>query len=131
MIRIAKGWLRETSLNFNPEMLSFLAHRITGLGVVLFLFGHMFSLGTRMLGPDAFNKTMRAYDSPLFHFFEWILFLACVFHGLNGLRIIAVDMLSLTRKQRELTFWVVAVTAVLAAGAMLFFFPTVRDAVTF
>ncbi len=130
MIAAMNTWIRETQLNFRFEMISFLAHRVTGLGLVLYVVIHIFSLGTRMISPEAFNNTMKSYDTTLFHFAEWGLFMACVFHAVNGLRIIFVDFFPLTRQQKEMTFWVFGLTAVLGAFSALFFFESVRNAVS-
>lgn len=130
MITAMQIWLRETKLNFRFEMFSFLAHRVTGLGLILYMVIHLFSLGTRVISAEAFNNTMKSYDTTLFHIGEWFLFMACVFHCVNGIRIMLVDFFPLTRKQKEMTFWVFGLTAILGGFSMLFFFETVRNAVS-
>jgi succinate dehydrogenase/fumarate reductase cytochrome b subunit len=70
---------------------------------------------------------MLLYDQWYFHIGEWLLFITCVFHCFNGLRIIAVDFFDLTRAQKALLFWSVGITAVLAGFAALFFFPALRQ----
>ena len=126
MIKIIQGWVRETRLNFNIEMLSFVLHRLTGLGLVFFIFAHLFSLSGAMLGQEVYDKTMQVYDNPFFHFGEWCLFIMCAFHAFNGIRIMLVDFFPVTAKQRILLFWTFAITGVGAGFSALFFFDTLR-----
>jgi len=128
-VNIIAGWIRETRLNFRYEMLSFLLHRISGLGVVVFVLVHLYSLAQRLASPDKFNSTMLLYDNQLFHIGEWALFIGCCFHAFNGFRIMLVDFFPLTRNQREYIFWVVGLCAVFAAFGALFFFPELRTAI--
>ncbi|GAB4153185.1 MAG: hypothetical protein Kow00107_03580 [Planctomycetota bacterium] len=127
MVKLVSSWIRETMLNLQFEMMAFLLHRLTGLGIVFYIFAHLFSLGQRLISEAKYNETMKLYDNPLFHVGEWLLFIMCVFHAVNGLRIIAVDFFPLTRSQRILIFWVVAICAILAGFSMLFFFPAIRQ----
>jgi len=79
------GWIYGGK--YNIERYLYTLHRITGLGLVLYMFLHFFVTALRI------NKTkwewiMGIFDSPFFHFMEWVVFAAAIFHGLNGLRLI-------------------------------------------
>lgn len=70
---------------------SWAAHRITGVGVVAFLFGHIVDTFAAGFGPDLYNETISLYKQWWFVPFEVLLVGAVLFHALNGLRIILFD----------------------------------------
>ena len=67
------------------------AHRITGVGVVAFLFGHIVDTFAVGFGPELYNETISLYQQWWFKPFEVLLIGATIFHALNGLRIILFD----------------------------------------
>lgn len=70
---------------------SWAAHRITGILVLAFLFGHIvdtFGLG---FGPELYDETIGLYQLWWFKPFEVALIAATLFHALNGVRIILFD----------------------------------------
>ncbi|MBM4371881.1 MAG: succinate dehydrogenase, cytochrome b556 subunit, partial [Deltaproteobacteria bacterium] len=100
------NYLREARLNWHAGMVSFLAQRITGVALVLYLVLHLLSLSTSLMGSSSFDRTMTGYAKGIvFHAMEWLLLVAVLFHMLNGLRIIAADWLGITHLQRGM-FWV-------------------------
>jgi succinate dehydrogenase / fumarate reductase cytochrome b subunit len=114
-------YVGETFKNWHGGMLSFVAQRITGLVLVLYLFLHLWSLSSILAGGGSFKDAMMAYETPLFRVGEWLLLVAVLFHMLNGLRIIVADWFGLTRLQRGM-FWVAAVATVAICGASIPFF---------
>ena len=99
------NYVKEWFLNSRPGMASFLIQRLTGVALVAYLLLHLYSIGTvRLGGAKAFNSTMGAYDTPLFHLLEWLLLIAVLFHLVNGLRLVATDLLAITRAHRPM-FW--------------------------
>jgi succinate dehydrogenase / fumarate reductase cytochrome b subunit len=90
-------------------MWSWVAHRVSGVLIFLFLFAHVLDTALVRVSPEAYNSVMEAYQNPIIGLFETGLVAAVIFHALNGLRIIAVDFWSRgPRLQRQL-FWAVAV----------------------
>ena len=67
------------------------AHRITGVVVVAFLFGHIVDTFAVGFGPELYNETISLYQQWWFKPFEVLLIGATLFHALNGLRIIIFD----------------------------------------
>ena len=110
-------------------MWAWLLHRVTGLGVVLFLFVHVVDTALIGLGPAVYNEVMSIYRVPFFRIMEVLLAGAVLFHGLNGLRIVAVDFWEgATKVQRELFYGVVVLFFALMIPAAYFmlrpvFFP--------
>lgn len=86
-------------------MWSWVAHRISGVLIFLFLFAHVLDTALVRVSPDAYNSVMEAYKHPIVGLGEAGLVAAVIFHALNGLRIIAVDFWAKgPRFQRQL-FW--------------------------
>jgi succinate dehydrogenase / fumarate reductase cytochrome b subunit len=84
---------------------SWAAHRITGVGVVAFLFGHIIDTFAAGFGPAAYNDTIRLYKLWWFKPFEVMLIGAVIFHAFNGLRIILFDFWpNLALKQKAFAY---------------------------
>ena len=69
-------------------MLSWLLHKLTGFSIVGFLIFHIWGMAQMSQGPDAFNRVIETYKTPLFRVGEILLLGAIAFHGLNGMRLI-------------------------------------------
>lgn len=84
---------------------SWLAHRITGVGILLFLFAHIVDTALVAWGPETYNKVISLYHHPIVQIMELGLVGAVIYHGLNGIRIMIMDFWpkSLLR-HRELTW---------------------------
>ena len=77
-------------------------HRIAGVGVLAFLFGHIVDTFAVGFGPELYDETISLYKQWWFKPFEVLLVAAVLFHALNGLRIILFDFwpgLALRQKQ--------------------------------
>jgi succinate dehydrogenase / fumarate reductase, cytochrome b subunit len=70
---------------------SWFLHRVTGVGVLLFLFAHILDTMLVGWGPDVYNKVISVYAHPVFRTMEVGLFAAVLYHALNGLRIVLID----------------------------------------
>jgi succinate dehydrogenase / fumarate reductase cytochrome b subunit len=70
---------------------SWAAHRITGLGVAAFLFGHIVDTFAVGFGPELYNETISLYKQWWFKPLEVLLVGATLYHALNGVRIILFD----------------------------------------
>lgn len=70
---------------------SWVLHRLTGIGVVLFLALHVIDTSWAVFYPDLYTKAIAAYQSPLFTIGEFGLVFAVVYHAFNGLRISIFD----------------------------------------
>ena len=88
-------------------MWSWVAHRISGLLLFLFLFAHVLDTALVRVSPDAYNEVMEAYKNPIVGIGEAGLVAAVIFHALNGLRIIAVDFWAKGPKYQRVMLWVV------------------------
>jgi len=110
-----------------PGMISWAFHRITGLGVLLFLLLHIVDIFLVNYGPDTFNELLFLYRHPVFRIGEIILVAGLYYHAANGVRIILIDFWPAAyRYERQLFYGVIAVflagflpTAILMIRAIL------------
>jgi len=98
---------------------SWAAHRITGVLVVAFLFGHIVDTFGVGFGPELYDETIALYKQWWFKPFEVALIAATLFHALNGMRIILFDFwpgLALRQKQFALVEFVLFAAGFLPAA---------------
>jgi succinate dehydrogenase / fumarate reductase cytochrome b subunit len=69
------------------------------------------------VSPEAYNVVIESYKTPIIGISELGLVGAILFHGLNGLRVIAVDFWSKGTKYQNLMFWAVMVITVVSVAA--------------
>jgi succinate dehydrogenase / fumarate reductase cytochrome b subunit len=106
-IAIVKAFYRGITYRGREGHWAWMMHRVAGLGVLLFLFLHVFDIFLIGFGPDLFNKFLFVYHSPPFRVLILFLIYGLLYHALNGLRVIVIDFWpSMTRYERPL-FWVV------------------------
>ena len=95
-------------------MWSWVAHRVTGVLIFFFLFAHVLDTALVRVSPDAYDRIMDTYKTPLVALFEVGLVAAVLYHSLNGLRVMAIDFWEKgTRYQKQMTFAVVGITALI------------------
>lgn len=106
---------------------AFYAHRLSGIGVFLFICLHIIDVSLYAVSPSLYDEVHLLYGSAPMRVFEVGLLLALLFHALNGLRVIAIDVWDLgVRQAARLLAVVVALTAVLtAAGGVVILAPLV------
>jgi succinate dehydrogenase / fumarate reductase cytochrome b subunit len=93
--------------------LAWIGHRLSGIGVVLYLFVHIVETSMVTLGPGVYNATLSLFHNLPVRLGEILLMAALVYHSLNGLRVIALDFWPrLTLLYRELTYGVIAATII-------------------
>ena len=82
-------------------MLSFLLHRITAVGIILFVGLHVLASFSMQQGLGDWGTTINIiYESWIFQIF---VFFCVIFHSLNGLRITILDFWpKLLKFQREI-----------------------------
>jgi succinate dehydrogenase / fumarate reductase cytochrome b subunit len=68
-------------------------HRVTGLGVLLFLAIHIVDTSFVFFAPQLYDDVLNVYRSTLFGIGEIGLIFCLLFHGVNGLRIAYLDLI--------------------------------------
>lgn len=71
---------------------TFLLHRFTGLGTLLFLIIHILDTSTVYFAPELYAEAIEIYRSTPFMLGEIGLIFSVIYHGVNGFRIIYADM---------------------------------------
>ena len=95
------------------SQLAWLGHRLSGLGVLVYLFMHVVENVTLTFGPAVYNTTQTYFHNLPVRLGEIVLMAALVYHSLNGLRVITMDFWpSTTRWYRPLTYGVIIGTVV-------------------
>jgi len=98
-------------------MWSWVAHRVTGMLIFVFLLVHVLDTSLVRVSPEAYNAVIGAYKNPIMGLAEAGLVAAIIFHAFNGIRVILVDFWSKGPRYQRLMIWlVVGLTALLMAG---------------
>ena len=112
-------------------MWSWLLHRITGLGLLLFLFIHIVDISLLGFGPAVYNDGITIFDHVVVRFLSLALVGAVFYHAFNGIRIMLVDFWSKgTRYQQRMFVAVLVLTIIVFIPSAYFvlrpvFVPTV------
>ena len=70
---------------------SWVAHRVTGVAIILFLFAHVVDTAVVGWGPHAYDRVVAVYENPVVRLLELGLVAAVVYHALNGVKIMLID----------------------------------------
>ena len=100
----------------SPGQWSWLAHRITGLAVTLFLFAHVVDTAVVGWGPDAYNRVTEVYHNWVVRVLELGLVAAVLYHAINGLKIMVFDFWPSTARYMKP---ISAASTVLFLGSMV------------
>jgi succinate dehydrogenase / fumarate reductase cytochrome b subunit len=72
--------------------IAWMLHRVTGLGVFLFLALHIVDIFLMSFGPDIFETLLFIYHKFVFKLtIVFGLYLGLLYHGLNGIRVVTID----------------------------------------
>ena len=94
---------------------AFAINRLTGIGLVVYLFLHLMVLSTLLQGEQGWDKFLEIARSPLFLTLDIVLLFGILFHGLNGIRVALVGMGIGARNHRRLFWGLMIIGAVLLA----------------
>ena len=97
-------------------MWAWLLFRVAGVVLVLYLFAHIGVISTaRLSGRSTLNSAFTLFDHPLFVLLDLLLVWAVLFHALNGVRILLMDM-GFGIRSHKAVFWVCMLIAVATLG---------------
>ena len=99
-------------------MWAWILFRISGLILAIYLFVHIWVISQgRVGGAGRLNRMFDFFDQPFLVFLDFMLIAAVLYHALNGVRIVLMD-LGIGIRQHKAVFW--ACMAVVAAVLWVF-----------
>ncbi len=102
-----------------PLYLAFLLHRLSGLGLALFLPLHFYVLGEALAGEAAFDRALAWTEGPLVKLAEFGLVFLLAVHFFGGLRLLALESLRWRDAQKNYAALAAAGAFLLACGFLL------------
>ena len=103
-------------------MVAYSLNRITGLGLVVYLYLHLFVLSLLTGGPSAWEPFIKLARSPLFLGLDVFLLAGILIHGLNGVRVALTGFGVGVRAQKTAfaAFMFVAAVALILSALKIF-----------
>ncbi len=97
--------------------ISFILHRLTGLGTLLFLSLHILDTATVYFFPSLYEHAIGLYRTTPLMIGEIILVFCVIYHGVNGLRIAYLDLFTPElwniKTQRKSAVWTLVLAIML------------------
>jgi len=97
----------------------YVAHRLCGVALTVYLYVHLITLGSVLQGPDGFDRAMSLMDTATVKLLELFLIWVAAFHALNGLRL-SVVAVAPSASQKRLAYMVVAVSLLVVLASWPF-----------
>jgi succinate dehydrogenase / fumarate reductase cytochrome b subunit len=104
--------------------ISFFLRRLTGVALVLYLFAHMWVIGSALGGPESFDARLATVQTPFFKLAEVALLAAVFYHAFDGLRLLLVSWFKVTDYRKSLFYAAFGLAAImtLAGGVPILVF---------
>ncbi|MEW6547598.1 MAG: succinate dehydrogenase, cytochrome b556 subunit [Bacillota bacterium] len=105
-----------------PGMVAFVIHRVTGVGLLLYLLAHFVVLSLLAAGPEAWDRFVAVAKTPPMLALDVLLVAALLVHGLNGIRLSALGLGFGALRYRQLIWvtWVISAVVTAAVGYGIF-----------
>ncbi len=102
--------------------LAFILNRLTGLGLVAYLYLHLVILSMLVQGPNAWDDFVDIALSPPFLALDVLLLTGMLIHGINGIRVGLVGLGFVASRQKALFIAAMVIAAFVAlVGALRIF----------
>ncbi len=102
----------------HPLWLAYMLHRLSGLALALFLPAHFYVLALALTRPQQLDRFLSFADNPLVKFAEFGLVFLLAAHFFGGLRLLALEFLPWSPRQKSLAAATIA-GAFLISGTFL------------
>jgi succinate dehydrogenase / fumarate reductase cytochrome b subunit len=96
--------------------IAWLLHRLSGLALAAYLPMHIWVNHHLARGPEEYNRVMRILAMPAFKILEVGLWGIILYHTMNGIRILLIDLGPGLKYQKQL-FWAVVIVGLILWGA--------------
>jgi len=100
---------------------SWLLHRITGLGVLLFLLVHIVDITLIGFGPKIYNDAIAIFSTDVIRVISLALIASLLFHAFNGIRIILIDFWPAGYKYQSAMFYIVLAVTIVSFLPMAYY----------
>jgi succinate dehydrogenase / fumarate reductase cytochrome b subunit len=70
----------------------FVFHRLSGVVLTVYLFVHLFTLGSALQGPDGYDRMMALLNNPAVRGLELVLVWLVLYHTFNGVRLVLLQV---------------------------------------
>lgn len=98
-------------------MWSWLLHRVSGIGILLFLLIHIVDITILGFGPGPYNAALGVFALPVIRIVSLGLIGAVLYHSFNGLRIVLIDFWPKgARYQQQMAIGVLLLTGISFLG---------------
>lgn len=104
-INRGKAWSWVANYRGATGQWAWVLHRLTGLGIALFLLLHIADTSLVGWGAGAYNGVSSIYHNPIARVFEVILVGVVIYHALNGIRVTIIDFWDRGSLYQERMFW--------------------------
>jgi succinate dehydrogenase / fumarate reductase, cytochrome b subunit len=91
-------------------MWAWVLFRISGLVLLAYLFVHIWVISQGRTSAESLNNLFTTFDKPFLVFLDFVLVAAVLYHALNGVRIVLMD-LGIGIRQHKAVFWICMVVA--------------------
>jgi succinate dehydrogenase / fumarate reductase cytochrome b subunit len=116
---IIQNLFQDVVKNKKIGMWAWLLQRLTGVLLALYLFAHLTVISYSQRGAGAFDRLSLSIQTPGWYALDIALIVGIVFHGLNGIRIIAVEFGAMARAQKAWLFGMGAIGLVIVIFGVL------------
>ncbi|MFH1092514.1 MAG: succinate dehydrogenase, cytochrome b556 subunit [Pseudomonadota bacterium] len=119
-----RAYKPKAAYRWHPGFVAWVLHRLGGLGLVAYIFLHLYVLSSLADGPAFFNRIMALFDHPLIKIMEIGLLGVVVYHSVNGLRIVFMDYGPMAEKETHLKYVAgtfIVIGAMIVAGGLWMF----------
>lgn len=101
---------------------AFALNRLSGLGILLYLYLHLVILSQLARGPEAWDAFVSVASHPVVLAFDVVLLAGLLLHGLNGVRLTLVGFGLVVSRQKALflALMVIAAIVVLSGAVRIF-----------
>ncbi len=103
----------------HPLWLAYALHRASGLGLALFLPAHFYVLSLALTQPEELDYFLNFADNPMVKIAEFGLVFGLAVHMFGGLRLMAMEWLPWTERQKTLAASAVAISFLISGTFFL------------
>jgi succinate dehydrogenase / fumarate reductase cytochrome b subunit len=102
-------------------MWSWLFHRISGLGILLFLLIHIVDISLLGFGPGVYNQGIALFGVGIVRFITLVLVGGLIYHAFNGVRIMLIDFWPKGARYQRMMFTTVMALTIVCFLPMAYF----------